>query len=101
MAHRLGLDRCRPAPRTSLAPKIRRHLGRVPEVAVDALALPSRNNATTTATRRTELPMRAVLILLTKRPRQQRTGRRRYQPWPLNEPVVPTLRGWPVERPRR
>jgi hypothetical protein len=45
--------------------------------------------------------MRAVLILLTKRLRRRPTARRRYQSWPLDEPVVPTLRGWPVERPRR
>jgi hypothetical protein len=44
--------------------------------------------------------MRTKRILMTKRLRR-RTARRRYQPWPLDEPVVPTLRDWPVKRPRR
>jgi hypothetical protein len=45
--------------------------------------------------------MHAVRIPMTKRLRQRRAARRRHQPWPLYEPVVPTLRDWPVERPRR
>jgi hypothetical protein len=45
--------------------------------------------------------MRARLTVLTERLRRRRTTRRRYEIWPLREPVVPTLRGWPVEQPRR
>jgi len=33
--------------------------------------------------------------------RRRRTARRRHQYWPMHEPLVPALRGWPVERPRR
>jgi hypothetical protein len=44
--------------------------------------------------------MRSRLTLMIQRLRR-RTARRRYEPWPLSEPVVPALRGWPVERPRR
>jgi hypothetical protein len=44
---------------------------------------------------------RTRLILLIERLRRRRAARPRYQAWPLSEPVVPALRGWPVERPGR
>jgi hypothetical protein len=45
--------------------------------------------------------MRARLTLLIRRVRRRRDGYRRYEYWPLGEPVVPALRGWPVDPPRR
>jgi hypothetical protein len=45
--------------------------------------------------------MRPLLSVLVERLRRRRTARRQYQAWTSNEPVVPTLRDWPVERRRR
>jgi hypothetical protein len=45
--------------------------------------------------------MRPRLALLIERLRRRRAARPRYPYWRLSEPVVPPLRGWPVEAPRR
>jgi hypothetical protein len=45
--------------------------------------------------------MSTRLTHLIERLRRRRVARRRYEYWPPMEPVVPTLRGWPVEPPRR
>jgi hypothetical protein len=42
--------------------------------------------------------MRTRLTLLIERLRRRRAARPRYEAWRLSEPVVPALRGWPVER---
>jgi hypothetical protein len=57
--------------------------------------------ATNAEKERTEIAMHTRLTLLIERLRRRRAERRRYEPWPLSEPVVPTLRGWPVERAQR
>jgi hypothetical protein len=45
--------------------------------------------------------MRMRFTILIQRLRRRRAAVRRHHYWPLSEPVVPTLRGWPVEPPRR
>jgi hypothetical protein len=45
--------------------------------------------------------MRTRLALLTERLWRWRAARRGSLPRELSEPVVPTLRGWPVDPPQR
>jgi hypothetical protein len=45
--------------------------------------------------------MRARLTHLVNRLHRRRATGSRYAWWPPFEPVVPTLRGWPVDPPRR
>jgi hypothetical protein len=76
------------------------NLGSPPEVVADALALRwVRTNGPPHKGRNPAMRMRLTHLIRPRR-RRRATGRR-HQPWPLSEPVVPTLRGWPVERPRR
>jgi hypothetical protein len=52
-------------------------------------------------TRRTEAAMGLRLNALMERLRRRRAGRRPYPAWLPTEPLVPQLRGWPVDPPRR
>jgi hypothetical protein len=45
--------------------------------------------------------MRTQLTNLTEWLRRRRAAGRRHPYWPVLEPVVPSLRDWPVARPRR